>query len=129
MHLAGLTRAANSGDNRRLYGLLTRLVRESHDPETMLAEAVNAIATLTRYSRPGRVTSGQVDGRLPEGSPIKVGDLVTALPPSEFAGKIGLVTLVEQVGAPAPILVDFRLTGMLGKQAFTAVQLQHFRWS
>ena len=118
-HLGELARAARASDDLRIQRIVARLVAESDDPTAMSDACADAIARLAGY---GSVTSTtRIDDH---GASVSVGDVVTAVAPSEWSGKEGLVVFIDPRSERFPIRVEFRDDDRIRVWAFAADQLR-----
>lgn len=117
-HLGELARAARASDQLRVHRIVARLVAESNDPTAMHDACADAIARLARY---GSVTSTTRSDD--HDAPVNVGDIVSALAPSEWAGKEGVVVFIDPRSESFPIRVEFRDDDRVTVWAFAADQL------
>ena len=118
-HLGELARAARASDDLRVQRIVARLVAESDDPTAMSDACADAIARLGGY---GSATS--TTRRDDHGASVRVGDAVTALAPSEWAGREGLVVFIDPRSERFPIGVEFRDDDRVTVWTFAVDQLR-----
>jgi len=122
-HLGELVRAARASDDLHVQRIVARLVAESHDPAAMSDACDDAIARLAGYRHTARsVASTTRDAHDP--ASFDVGDTVTALAPSEWAGKVGLVVFIDPRSERFPVGVEFRVDDRVTVWTFAADQLR-----